>query len=247
MLASESAPVLSLAVRAAAPLAWRNDARIARKLAGFAATEAGSALDMLRAAELDPDPKLRRLFFQHAVDEARHARLFQQAARARGGEIVLDAYEAVHARRQNLYERLGRVEFVAFCARAEKKGQQHFAALARHFANDPALHRLFERVEKDERFHVRYTEKILSQWEAEGDGALVRRARVAVRTREAWQAWRRAGRRLGDGLAKGVLAAFWLVVLPAFVVLQRTLDPARTGWVAREKKPLSLDDMSSQF
>ena len=40
-----------LLLRITAPLVWRRDAKIAKKLDGFAATEAGSALDMLKAAD----------------------------------------------------------------------------------------------------------------------------------------------------------------------------------------------------
>ena len=41
----------TLFTRIAVALAWRRNEDIARRLAGFAATEAGSALDMLKAAE----------------------------------------------------------------------------------------------------------------------------------------------------------------------------------------------------
>ena len=58
-------------------------------------------------AELCEDPKLRRLFFRHAIDEARHAALFRAAARRiapdprrRGSE-----YDLIHATRQNLFAR----------------------------------------------------------------------------------------------------------------------------------------------
>lgn len=246
MLAEERAPALQLAVRMAAPLAWRNEARTAQKLLGFAATEAGSALDMLKAAELERDPRLRRLFFVHATDEARHAEMFARAARARGGPVALSVYQQAHAVRQNLYQQLGRTAFLAFCARAEKKGQQHFAALARHFQGDVTLSALFERIEKDERFHVRYAEKELERLAAR-DPRAVQKARAKVRLQDAWRAWRRAGRRLGDLVARAVLAVFFFVALPVFALLQRALDPEQTGWHARPREPLTLDDMKSQF
>ena len=47
-----AAAPLRVMVRLTAPLAFRSELRVARKLEGFAAAEAGSALDMLKAAEL---------------------------------------------------------------------------------------------------------------------------------------------------------------------------------------------------
>lgn len=40
---------------------WRDPARRARKLLDFAQTEADGGRDLVRAAELTPDPVLRRL------------------------------------------------------------------------------------------------------------------------------------------------------------------------------------------
>ncbi|HLZ77918.1 MAG TPA: ferritin-like domain-containing protein, partial [Sphingomonas sp.] len=59
---------------------WANPRRRARKLLQFAQVEADGGRDLVRAAELTRDPELRRRFFAHARDEARHAHLF----RARG-------------------------------------------------------------------------------------------------------------------------------------------------------------------
>src|SRR5687768_13821574 len=81
MIADASFSSLQILLRFVAPFVWRNERRVAAKLDGFASTEAGSALDMLKAAELTDDPKLRRLFFRHAMDEARHAQMFRLAAR----------------------------------------------------------------------------------------------------------------------------------------------------------------------
>ena len=74
MIAVDSSSSLQLLLRLLAPFVWRNERKVAAKLDGFASTEAGSALDMLKAAELTDDPTLRRLFFRHAMDEAEHRR-----------------------------------------------------------------------------------------------------------------------------------------------------------------------------
>src|SRR5689334_19528416 len=61
---------------------WRDPQRCARKLFDFAETEADGGRDLVRAAELTPDPTLRRLFLVHAVDEGRHAQLFRNRGSA---------------------------------------------------------------------------------------------------------------------------------------------------------------------
>src|ERR1700741_4447861 len=57
---------------------WANPRRRARKLLEFAEVEADGGRDLVRAAELTRDPVLRRRFFAHAPDEARHAALFRE-------------------------------------------------------------------------------------------------------------------------------------------------------------------------
>jgi rubrerythrin len=233
-------------VRLAAPLVWRSNARAAKKLEGFAATEAGSALDMLKAAELTTDRRLRRLFFRHALDEARHAQLFREAARRLDPDPRHRAseYNLIHATRQNLYQRLGLVGFVAFVYLAEKRGEAQFRALARHFDGDLAA--LFRRISKDERFHVAYSGRLLKQWRRAGKKREVRRALLRVRIDRARQAWLRAGRLLADGLSRVLLSLVYLLALPLFALAQRLGDPERVGWKQR-KLPASVDAARRQF
>ena len=56
---------------------WRDAGRRARKLLDFADIEEDGGRDLVRAAELTPDPILRRLYTVHAADEERHAALFR--------------------------------------------------------------------------------------------------------------------------------------------------------------------------
>jgi rubrerythrin len=236
---------LGLVVRLVAPLVWRSEARTARKLEGFAATEAGSALDMLKAAELTDDPLLRKLFFRHAMDEARHAQLFRQAARLIDPDPNTRAsdYHLIHATRQNLFESRSLVDFLAFVHLAERSGETQFRALARHFTaqRDGQLASLFERIAEDERFHVGYSGGLLRREARRGRARQVRRALLRVRVTRAWEAWRRAGRVIGDLLSRLVLSLVYLVALPLFVVIQRVAEPERAGWKRPRRKSLSLD------
>lgn len=232
-------------VRLVAPWVWRQEKKTATKLLEFAATEAGSALDMLKAAELVKEPKLRRLFFKHALDEARHAELFRAQASTYSGGQRLSEYAQVHAVRQNLFQRLGLLRFVAFVHRAEQQGQAHFQALGRHFSGDPALSALFDRIERDERFHVAYSHKLLTEWSENGQAALVRRARAQVRLGRLWEGWRRAGRRLGDVMTRAILGSLYLFVIPFFALAQKLLEPERTGWTRHDRTTLEAPDLKA--
>src|SRR6266545_3361725 len=61
---------------------WGDFDRRVRKLIAFAQVEGDGGRDILRAAEVTPDPLLRRLYLEHAIDELRHADLFYQRGAA---------------------------------------------------------------------------------------------------------------------------------------------------------------------
>ena len=61
-------------------ISWRIPNRQALFLAQFSQAERGSAYDMLAAAELTETRSLRRKYLEHALDEARHSRIFRERA-----------------------------------------------------------------------------------------------------------------------------------------------------------------------
>src|SRR5229473_5753039 len=61
---------------------WGDFDRRVRKLMAFAQVEGDGGRDILRAAEVTPDPLLRRLYLEHAIDELRHADLFRKRGAA---------------------------------------------------------------------------------------------------------------------------------------------------------------------
>ena len=245
MIPSAQSP--SLLTRLALAISWNDDAKIAKRLAGFSATEAGSALDMLKAAEECTEPKLRRLFFRHALDEARHADMFHAAAIALQPDTQTDGYDLIHATRQNLWAQYGLIRFLAFVYVAEAKAAQQFAVLVRKFEARPEIAQLFRDVLKDERFHVAYSRHLLDELIAEGHGKAVRRALWRVRVSGAWGAWRRAGRRIGDFVSRGILTLLYATVVPVFALFQRVSErrPA-TGWQAAPEPPRTLEDARGQ-
>lgn len=218
---ADQAPLL---LRLAAPLAWRDDEKIATKLMGFAATEQGSALDMIRAAELTDDPTLRRLFFRHGMDEARHAQRFRDVARQllAGREAGPRTWEAHHAVRQDLFQRWGTVRFVAFVWLSESRAREQFRVLAARFrTRRPQLALLFDEIGRDEKVHAAYSGHLLDTWRAEGREAEVKAALRRVRVDGAWAAWRNSGRRIGELMVRGLLTLLWVALLPWFAVMQR--------------------------
>src|SRR5450755_463741 len=59
---------------------FRAPLRTARLLYGFARTEEQSQLELRDAARACPDERRRALYLRHALDEARHSRLFAEHA-----------------------------------------------------------------------------------------------------------------------------------------------------------------------
>src|SRR4029078_12961605 len=61
---------------------WSDHDRRVRKLLIFGDVETDGGRDILRAAEITPDPLLRRLYLEHAIDELHHGDLFRQRGQA---------------------------------------------------------------------------------------------------------------------------------------------------------------------
>src|SRR3954470_8764296 len=66
------------------PWGWGDHDRRVPKLLTFGEVETDGGRDILRAAEVTPDPLLRRLYLEHAIDELRHGDLFRE----RGSALV---------------------------------------------------------------------------------------------------------------------------------------------------------------
>jgi hypothetical protein len=221
---------------------WRKPNRRARKMAGFAHTEAGSSADMLAAAEETTNASLRRKYFRHALDEGRHARLFRQRAsalaenRARRTRVqaVLDnsEYMASHgiSSSRSLFTELGELQFLAFVWIAERRGAEQFDVYTTVLRDDPSSVAMFEEIGRDEQFHIAYTREELDRLRL-NDSSAVTRAIRAIRRRRLSQALVRGSRRFGEVIASVWLAVVYFVLLPAFVVLSRRLERPRTGFV----------------
>lgn len=226
----------NLVLKLAAPIAWRSERKVAEKLMGFSATEHGSALDMMRAAELSSDADHRRLFFRHALDEHRHARRFAELARRIDPRTCVRSHERHHAEPQDLYRRLGPTRFLAFVHLSESQAERQFQTLARHFQtarnpHAPVLHTLFSELAREEHVHVAYSRHLLERSFPESTrGRDVKNALRRERRALAWAAWKRAGFRIGDRLVALLMLVLFVAVLPPFSLIKRLTTKERAGW-----------------
>src|SRR5437773_7093083 len=144
---------------------WGNFDRRVRKLLAFAEVEGDGGRDILRAAEAPPDPLLRRLSLEPAIDELRHADLFRQ----RGAALL----QLRSTRSQALFntsplpgghglddlsiEGEPDHRLLAFLHVAEKAAAGRFAIYRDVVDDDPSTRAIFEEILRDEVFHMNYT------------------------------------------------------------------------------------------
>jgi hypothetical protein len=196
---------------------WGDFDRRVRKLLAFAEVETDGGRDILRAAELTPDPLLRRLYLEHAIDELHHGHLFRER-----GAALLRQRATRSTTRFNGNPLPGghglddlRIEgepdhrLLAFLHVAEKAAAGRFTIYRELVDDDPATRAIFEQILRDEVFHMNYTYTQL--------------ARISPRTHR-WQIWRARGSRLWKRYLRvaASIAAFFgtvMISLLYFVVL----------------------------
>jgi len=206
------------------PLVWSLPGNVARKLAGFAATEAESVLEMRAAAALTTDATRRALYLEHALDEARHARVFARAASdaavATGNDIP---GHPTHVTPEDLFERLGETRFLAYVHLGERRGRRQFETYRDHFTDRaPHLSTMFQGLLVDELRHETYTFEQLVLVAGSLAGATRELRRAA-----AWEAWR-TWLRLGRTLTAQVYFVLMLVVYVAIAPFAWVFGRARS-------------------
>jgi rubrerythrin len=199
---------------------WSDADRRLRKLLTFADVETDGGRDILRAAEVTPDPLLRRLYLEHAIDELRHGDLFRERgsalvqARSSRREVLLDGNPLPGGHGLDDLRIDGEPDhrLLAFLHVAEKAAAGRFTIYRELVDDDPATRAVFEQILRDEVFHMNYTYTQLT--------------RVAPRTyrRHVWHArakrlWNRY-LRLAAGIAAlfggTMLTIIYFVLLPPF-------------------------------
>jgi hypothetical protein len=222
-------------------LIFRIPGRPAAKMAEFSHTEAGSALDMISAAEQTTRPELRAKFFRHALDEHKHARLFAQRAIAlspgdgRTRAVVEDStfmFNRGIRGKEPLHAQLTDAEFFAFIWVHELIGARQFDVYAKLMQDDALSAEMFRDIGHDERFHIAYSRAELDRMIADGRGAEVRKAIFMTRFRRARNAWLRGSRNFGEVMSGLWLTIAYVVLIGPFSLIARLTERDTEGFVA---------------
>jgi hypothetical protein len=218
---------------------WGDFDRRVRKLLLFAEVETDGGRDILRAAEVTPDPLLRRLYLEHAIDELHHGDLFRQ----RGAALL-----RTHATRfKTLFNGSPlpgghglddlRVEeesdhhLLAFLHVAEKAAAGRFAIYRDVVDDDPRTRAIFDEILRDEVFHMNYTYTQLARVSPRSYRRQVWRARAS----RLWKRYLRLAAAVAGVVGTSVLTIVYFILLPPFVWLaKRHREPL--GW-----NPISHD------
>jgi len=214
---------------------WSDAGRRVRKLLAFADVETDGGRDILPAAEVTPDPLLRRLYLAHAIDELHHGVLFRERGtellRASGRRASLlfngNPLPGGHGLDDVSIEGEADARLLAFLHVAEKSAAGRFATYRELVTDDPATRAIFDEILRDEVFHMNYTYTQL--------------ARISPRSyrRQVWLArgtrlWNRVVRlAAGVGAVMGTvfLTLLYFVLMPPFAWLaRRAAKREPEGW-----------------
>ena len=224
---------------------WSDFDRRVRKLLRFAEVETDGGRDILRAAEVTPDPLLRRLYLAHAIDELHHGRLF----RARGGALLharsgravrqgatpVDGVGDAGAFFPVLDHGLDDLHvddepdesLLAFLHLSEKAAASRFAIYRDVVDDDPPTRAVFEEILRDEVFHMNYTYTQLARISPHTYRGRLWRARFS----RLWKRYVRVAAAIGGVISTGILTLQYFIVLPLFVwFARRAARREHEGW-----------------
>jgi hypothetical protein len=210
---------------------WGDFDRRVRKLLLFAEVETDGGRDILRAAELTPDPLLRRLYLEHAIDELHHGDLFRQRGsallrtRSTHDQTLFNGspLPGGHGLDDLHVENEPDHRLLAFLHVAEKAAADRFAIYRDVVDDDPPTRAIFEEILRDEVFHMNYTYTQLA------------------RMSPGWKRYLRAAAAVAGLLGAVSLTVVYFVVLPPFAWLaRRAAKREPIGWI-----PISRDRRNS--
>jgi hypothetical protein len=214
---------------------WADSDRRVRKLLAFAEVETDGGRDILRAAEVTPDPLLRRLYLEHAIDELRHGELFRERGaallrtRATGAATLFNGSPLPGGHGLDDLQIEGEPDYrlLAFLHVAEKSAAGRFTIYRDVVQDDPPTRAIFDQVLRDEVFHMNYTYTQLARIAPQSHRPHVWRARAS----RLWNRYLRLAAAVAGVLGALVLTIIYFVVLPPFAWLAKRAsrrEPA--GW-----------------
>ena len=225
---------------------WRDHDRRLRKLLAFADVETDGGRDIVRAAEVTPDPLLRRLYLEHAIDELHHGDLF----RSRGAALIRqrgthrtslfdgNPLPGGHGLDDLSIEGQPDYRLLAFLHVAEKSAAGRFEIYRELVDDDPETRAIFETILRDEVFHMNYTYTQLTRVAPK----TYRRHVWHARARRLWNRYLRVAIAVANLFGTAILTIIYFVVLPPFAWLaSRAERRERPGWrpIARGAAPRS--------
>ncbi len=222
---------------------WSDGERRVRKLLRFAEVEADGGRDILRAAEVTPDPLLRRLYLAHAIDELHHADLF----RRRGAALLQKQSRVATPLSEESWLPAGdhglddlRVEdepddsLLAFLHVAEKSAAGRFEIYRDVVQDDPSTRAVFEEILRDEVFHMNYTYTQLTRISPHA----YRRRVWLARASRLWHRYLRVAVAVAGLLGTLILWMQYFILLPPFAwFAKRAARREEPGWarVSRDR------------
>jgi hypothetical protein len=224
---------------------WGDFDRRARKLLLFAEVETDGGRDILRAAELTPDPLLRRLYLEHAIDELHHGDLFRQRGsallrtRSTQDQTLFNGspLPGGHGLDDLHVEDEPDHRLLAFLHVAEKAAADRFAIYRDVVDDDPPTRAIFEEILRDEVFHMNYTYTQLARMSPASYKRHVWRARAS----RLWKRYLRVAAAVAGVFGAVSLTVVYFVVLPPFAWLARRAEKREPhGWI-----PISGDRRDS--
>src|SRR5262245_14507067 len=204
---------------------WGDLDRRLRKLLTFAEVETDGGRDILRAAEVTPDPLLRRLYLEHAIDELHHGDLFRERGaallrrRPQPSQVLLDGnpLPGGHGLDDLSVEGEPDHRLLAFLHVAEKSAAGRFAVYRELVDDDPPTRDIFEQILRDEVFHMNYTYTQLTRVSPK----TYRRHVWHARTKRLWNRYLRVAAAIAGVFGNTLLRLIYFVVLPPFAWLAR--------------------------
>ena len=215
---------------------WGDTDRRLRKLLTFADVETDGGRDILRAAEVTPDPLLRRLYLEHAIDELRHGDLFRERGtsllRSRGaGRPILPTGNPLpggHGLDDLRIDGEPDHRLLAFLHVAEKSAAGRFAIYRELVDDDPQTRAIFEKILRDEVFHMNYTYTQLTRISPRA----YRRHVWHARARRLWNRYLRVAAVVAGLMGSALLTLMYFALLPPFAWLaKRGAQREPTGWI----------------
>ena len=214
---------------------WSDFDRRVRKLIAFSKVEGDGGRDILRASELTPDPLLRRLYLEHAIDELHHADLFRHRGaallrlRASRSTALFNTNPLPGGHGLDDLTIKGEPDYrlLAFLHVAEKAAAGRFEIYREVVADDPATKAIFEEILRDEVFHMNYTYTQLARIRPNGYRWQVWKARAS----RLWKRYLRLAAVTAGAFGFVALTVIYFVVLAPFAwIAKRAERREPVGW-----------------